>query len=460
MPPPVWQREAVTAQMKYLKRQKDTFSSLMDQINSVLIEVDDWIKGEGNCGTSYLEMCQMVETVFNDISTKCLDISKNHTEEVAPNKNVLEKMCGNFQVLTVNEESVTKKANILNNEDENKLSENNMKQSTQKKLDLMEQAIVSLKNEMHILSDQQQEAVKAMQDNTTKVMTRCEAIDTISLLHAKDKEALENQQQIYEQDIKSLKNENSLKIDSFLSELLAASDFMSAMQSQIDFLAKKVDDAFSEIKSSLTLPLKDELKIILAQLEESKSSSLKQNNQTNVNYENMIQRISSIEENYAMVCQLLSRRLTSLEHLRDTFNQNLLAREEKEEQWEEFSYQVSEIKEELSYLSCPTVGVKEDVGFNARLPVDFSKGKNIINFTDVRLNFGDHFEPSKGIFTSPSDGLYLIYLCIGNLFGKIMFMLVKQENGSKNFDVIFQDTVDSDKNVCLITVEKLKKKEQ
>ncbi|CAL1548963.1 unnamed protein product [Lymnaea stagnalis] len=155
-----------------------------------------------------------------------------------------------------------------------------------------------------------------------------------------------------------------------------------------------------------------------------------------------------------------------MEQLRNILNVNKLAREEQFKRVEKIELKSPEIPVHgmIKYFTPTNLPSKRPEGFTALVSSngsEFKLGETVHCFTQVRLNHGNHFDPSTGKFTVPSNGVYLISVCVEKCSGQVMLHLVKQQPIKSSCNVINQVVVnDKETNACLVAVEELLKDEE
>ncbi|XP_059169122.1 uncharacterized protein LOC131950915 isoform X2 [Physella acuta] len=123
-----------------------------------------------------------------------------------------------------------------------------------------------------------------------------------------------------------------------------------------------------------------------------------------------------MEARYGVVTNILLQRLMPIEKLLQVINTQEVARAEKCKEFRGLQDDVATLKAEVLALNLKTQRNANVIGFSASFRNNVPLVKNcycyLLNFDDVTLNSGNHFNPATGKFTAPVDGLYAASFCL------------------------------------------------
>ncbi|XP_059164678.1 uncharacterized protein LOC131947473 isoform X1 [Physella acuta] len=111
---------------------------------------------------------------------------------------------------------------------------------------------------------------------------------------------------------------------------------------------------------------------------------------------------------HVTICKLLQQRLMPIHKIIETYNQNSETRVGKMKKIDTLEKKVLKLSQNLqSIAKHSTPGFIASQGRS-----DMKKGVEVITFSAVERNVGNHFDQKTGVFTAPVDGLYKVILTI------------------------------------------------
>ncbi|CAL1538128.1 unnamed protein product [Lymnaea stagnalis] len=467
--PPSYQVDAVSVLLKQLDVQRRNLMSMLDRTNSVLNQFKVWSDGKEN-ETSFLSMCHAIEDALKYVSTKCLEITREHNVEAGGFEEKFEQLREPTGVEILHKPHVRNEVIEISPKEEEQFISEQLKA----RIDVMEEAMSSITKTFF---QHQADTDKAVKECTSKFMARVDEIESIFKKDSKKSNVTYNQLQTCKQNVKKLQ-ENGLeycsKIDCIVKETSSANVDISVMRQQINSLTKRVEENEGAIRSceDLLSPLKNNVDNMSQLLHKSKQMLLEFQDEQHKNFDKMQQQISGVDEQCGTRCNLLYKKLAPLEKFQDSLKKESSALEEKQKKVDRLCFKVSKLEDQMNIMENQTV--KKHSGFSTSLRKGYAaftwfKGNSwqpaAQPTTDVRCNLGNHFNPTTGIYTAPIDNVYLIGLFIckdKSTSEKVSMVLDISKRTTANQLCVLQrlSVYENETKGSLIIIEELKKDEQ
>ncbi|XP_059164681.1 repetitive organellar protein-like [Physella acuta] len=259
-----------------------------------------------------------------------------------------------------------------------------------------------------------------MMNETIKTKTESKSFisagDSETIRRLKDIEAtlasLQGTQQKTEDDISEIKQWR----DNFITE-------QNGLWINIDKMFKKQKHNSKNIRKEIHEQDNriDEFKKEITDLKERETKTEKALDKLSLDlreYKNNIKNINTEmqvhTDKHVVMCKLLQQKLIPIDKIIETYNQNYETREGKMKKIETLEKEVLKLSQDLQSIGNQQVK-PSTLGFIAsqgRLEGKMYDGYQIITFSAVERNVGNHFDPKTGVFTAPANGLYEASLTI------------------------------------------------
>ncbi|XP_059178341.1 uncharacterized protein LOC131957624 [Physella acuta] len=109
---------------------------------------------------------------------------------------------------------------------------------------------------------------------------------------------------------------------------------------------------------------------------------------------------------HGVVCQLLQQRLSPIDNMIQANNRNLETTKEKLNKIETLEKDVLKLSQDFQIVAHRQVKHPAQGFIVSQGRWDGKRYNNVITFSSVERNVGNHFDPNTGEFTAPVDGLY------------------------------------------------------
>ncbi|XP_059169114.1 uncharacterized protein LOC131950915 isoform X1 [Physella acuta] len=246
------------------------------------------------------------------------------------------------------------------------------------------------------------------------------------------KEAVTTQQQEMEARVENFIKKQIAQTKLFSKQIKEFNKNITKITQEIRALKNNEVDMFSKLKTNTKslencetnlAHLNSGLNIIQNKIDNNKDDMLKLTELTGKSKENQSQALLNIEKDleklevkYGVVTNILLQRLMPIEKLLQVINTQEVARAEKCKEFRGLQDDVATLKAEVLALNLKTQRNANVIGFSASFRNNVPLVKNcycyLLNFDDVTLNSGNHFNPATGKFTAPVDGLYAASFCL------------------------------------------------